>query len=225
MVPPRARARSWGSGTAAVVRLLVAADQPLSGVTIARAVGVTQPRASQILKQLAAEDAVHKTYTGYAGRPARLMDLYADRARPALVGPETFWYSTRALTEQARRISADVPREAAFSADLGPDLLVPWRHPTVVIVYSARQLDLAPAGFVPAEGRSDASVVARWTSDFTLLFPSPGWPGSVEGLPLVDPVQQWADLFQLGGEDRLEAAQRLRRAILDRTIGDGRGRR
>jgi hypothetical protein len=221
-VTPKVRARSWGSGTAAVVRFLVAADHPMSGVAIARGVGVTQPRASQILKQLTALDALRTTSAGYVGRRARLMDLYADRARPALMAPETVWYSTRTLIDQARRISAHVAKgDAAFSADLGPDLLVPWRHPTVAIVYSAKQLDLAPVGFVPAEGRSDASVVARWTSDATLLCPSPGWPGSVEGLRLVDPVQQWADLVQLGGEDRREGAQRLRRAILDRTIGAG----
>ena len=41
----------------------------------------------------------------------------------------------------------------------------------------------------------------------------------VDGIPLADPVQQWADLLELGGDDRLEAAERLRRAILDRTIG------
>jgi hypothetical protein len=217
------RARRWGSGTAAVVRVLVAADRPVSGVAIAREVGVTQPRASQILKQLAALEALRTTSAGYVGRRARLMNLYGARARPALMAPETFWYSTRALMEQARRISAHVAKgDVAFSADLGPDLLVPWRHPTVAIVYSATHLDLGPAGLVPAEGRSDASVVARWTSDPTLLSPSPGWPGSVEGLQVVDPVQQWADLVQLGGEDRQEAAQRLRRAILDRTIG-GRG--
>lgn len=218
--PSSARVRSWGSGTAAVARLLVAADRPLTGVAIAREVGITQPRASQILKRLVAADAARATEDGYVGRRAKLMDLYAVRARPALVEPETFWYSTRDLMDQARRISVHVPEGAvAFSADLGPDLLVPWRHPTVVIVYSAIRPDLAPAGFVPAEGRADASVVARWTSDVTLLSPGRGWPRDVEGLRLVDPVQQCSDLIQLGGEDRQEASHRLRRAILDRVIG------
>jgi hypothetical protein len=44
------------------------------------------------------------------------------------------------------------------------------------------------------------------------------WPSAVDGIPLVDPVQQWWDLIDLGGDDRLEAAGRLRRAILDRSI-------
>jgi hypothetical protein len=148
------------------------------------------------------------------------MDIYSARARPALVAPETFWYSTRPLTEQARRISAHVPAgRLAFSADLGPDLLAAWRHPTLAIAYVVERPELGPTGLVPAEGRADASVVARWTSDATLLSPAPGWPAEVDGIPLTDPVQQWADLLGLGGHDRREAAERLRRAILDRVIG------
>lgn len=40
----------------------------------------------------------------------------------------------------------------------------------------------------------------------------------VDGIPLVDPVQQIWDLHDLGGEDRAEAADRLRRAVLDRAL-------
>lgn len=217
--PSTSHVRSWGSGTAAVVRLLVAADRPLTGVAIAHAVGVTQPRVSQVLKQLAADDGVRGGAGGYVGRRARLMELYVRRARPALVAPETFWYGTRSVIEQARLISAGSNHPMAFSADVGPDLLAPWRHPTVAIVYLCTRPGFDTAGLVPAEGRADASVIARWTSDVTLVSPSAGWPQYVDGLPLADPVQQWADLLELGGDDRREAADRLRRAILDRTIG------
>lgn len=94
----RSVARRWGAGTAAVVRLLVATDDPLTGVTIASTVGVTQPRASQILKQLADHEAVTATPDGYVGARVKLLDLYAARARPHLVEPESYWYSTRPLT-------------------------------------------------------------------------------------------------------------------------------
>ena len=212
--------RKWGAGTAAIVRLLIAADAPLTQVSIADAVGVTQPRASQVLKQLIAADAVSVSASGYRGRRARLLDLYAQRARPHLVAPEAFWYSTRPLIDQAHRI-VDAARRArveiAFSADLGPDLLVPWRHPTVTIVYAEDQLALGPAGLVPAEGRADASVLWRRTNDRTLLT-SRERPATIEGIPITDPVQQWWDLRDLGGEDRLEAAGRLRRAIIDKTL-------
>lgn len=212
--------RSWGSGTAAVVRLLVAAPGPLSGMAIARAVGVTQPRVSQVLTALTAAGAVRATPGGYVGRRARLMELYARRARSGRAGPGMVWYRTGAVMDQARRITTAPSRPAvAFSADVGPDLLAPWRHPTLAIVYTLEPLDLTPVGFVPAESRGDASVIVRTTSDATLLAPSGRWPPTVDGIPLTDPVQQWADLLELGGEDRHEAADRLRRAILDRAIG------
>lgn len=216
-----AAVRRWGAGTAAIARLLVAADAPLTGVAIAESVGVSQPRASQVLKQLAAHDAVRATKSGYVGRPARLLDLYRRRARPQLVQPESYWYSTRAPAEQAHRI-VDVATTRrtpiAFSADLAPDLLVPWRHPTLTVVYTTTSLQLDAAALVPAEGRGDASVIVRWTSDATLLSPAPPWPREVDGIPIADPVQQWWDLLDLGGEDRGEAAERLRRAILNNVI-------
>ena len=113
------------------------------------------------------------------------------------------------------------PRQAgvgvAFSADLGPGLLVPWRHPTLTIVYADDQLALESARFVQAEGRADASVLWRTTDDRTLLSLG-ARSASVDGIPITDPVQQWWDLRDLGGGDRLEAADRLRRAIIDKTL-------
>jgi hypothetical protein len=154
-----------------------------------------------------------------------LLDLYRQRARPSLVEPESYWYSTQPPSEQAARVlrlADDTRTRIAFSADLAPDLLVPWRHPTLTVVYTDGELVLDAVRVVPAEGRADASVIVRWTSDPTLLTPAPRWPSRVDGVPLTDPVQQWYDLIDLGGEDRSEGAERLRRAILDRTIASAR---
>jgi hypothetical protein len=213
--------RRWGAGTASVVRLLVASDEPLTGVAIASLVGVTQPRASQVLKQLADHDAVVATPDGYRGECERLLDLYRARTRPHLVEPESHWYSTRPLTEQARRVHAlatDAGTTIAFSADLAPDLLAPWRHPTVAIAYVNSPLPADRAGLVPAEGRADASFVLRWTDDPGLLSPANPWRDEVDGFPIVDPCQQWWDLHDLGGEDRAEAADRLRHVIVTRAL-------
>ena len=218
---PKPPTRRWGPGSAGIVRLLIASEDPLTQVAMASAVGVSQPRASQVIKQLTELDAVRATPGGFVGRRARLLDLYLDRARPSTVEPDSYWYSTRPLLEQARHILDEAARaqaQLAFSADLGPDLLVPWRHPTVVVVYADSRLGLETAGLVRAEGRADASTIVRRTNDRTLLVPAPFWPRAVDGIPLVDPVQQWWDLIDLGGDDRREAADRLRRAILDRSI-------
>ncbi len=218
---PKPPTRRWGPGSAGIVRLLIASEDPLTQVAMAAAVGVSQPRASQVIKQLTELDAVRATPAGFVGRRARLLDLYLDRSRPSTVEPESYWYSTRSLLEQAHRTvdaAADEQAQVAFSADLGPDLLVPWRHPTVAVVYADNRLALETAGLVRAEGRADASTIVRRTNDRTLFVPASFWPAAVDGIPLVDPVQQWWDLIDLGGDDRREAAERLRRAILDRSI-------
>lgn len=215
-------ARSWGSGTSAIARLLLAVEEPLTQVAIAEAVGVTQPRASQVLKQLTAQAIVRSGPRGYAAaKRARLLDLYLERSRPALVRPEEGWYGTAQLLDQVKRVVELVSRTGesiAVSADVGPDLLVPWRHPTIAIVYTQSELDLSKARLVRAEGRVDATVLVRTTDDQSLLRSFPPWPSTVEGVPLADPVQQWRDLLELGGDDRRDAAARLRQAILEHSI-------
>jgi len=204
-----------------VVRLLVASELPITGLAIAAASGVTQPRSSQILKQLARLDAVTATPDGFIGDPARLLELYQTRTRPHLVEPETYWYGTRPLTEQAKRVQAlatERKSAIAFSADLAPDLLAPWRHPTVTIAYVLTNLPVADSGLVPAEGRADASLILRHTDDHRLLTPTLPWVEKADGYPVTDPCQQCWDLLDLGGEDRSEAALRLRSAILARSL-------
>src|SRR5688572_9306887 len=96
--------RRWGPGTSAIVRLLVAATEPMTQVAIAAATSRTQPRVSQVLKLLVAEDAIRISERGYRGRRGRLIDLYGARSRPTLVDDESFWASSRSLVKQARRI-------------------------------------------------------------------------------------------------------------------------
>ena len=214
--------RSWGSGTSAIARLLLAVEEPLTQVAIAEAVGVTQPRASQVLKKLTAQAIVRSGSRGYTvAKRARLLDLYLERSRAALVRPEQGWYGTAELQDQVRsvlEVVSTTSKSIAVSADVGPDLLVPWRHPTIAIIYTQRELDLGKARLVRAEGRADATVLVRTTDDASLLRSFSPWPATVEGIPLADPVQQWRDLLDLGGDDRRDAAARLRRAILEHNI-------
>ena len=196
-----------------MVRALVAAPGPVTQVELAALVGVSQPRISQVLSRLRSRSAVLVTDDGYAGQKAALLDLYLANHRPALVSPEVGWYSVRPVREQIERVCAAAPETSArvaVSADFAPDLLVPWRHPTLTAVYTDRPLDLTPVGFVRADGRVDATVLLRHTSDTTLLAAFEPWPRVVDGIPLADPVQQIWDLHDLGGEDRHEAADRLR---------------
>jgi len=92
------------------------------------------------------------------------------------------------------------------SSDLAPDLIAPWRTPTLTVIYAEAALDLEPGLFVPAMARGEATLLIRDISDDSLLDP---WPTSRPDIPIVHPVQQVWDLYDLGGEDRLEAAERL----------------
>lgn len=104
LVASRNVTRRCGAGTAAIARVLIAADGPLTGVATAKTVGVSQPRASQVLSQFIALEAARATENGYVGDRIRLLDLYRTRSRPRLVEPEPCWYSTRPMTEQAESI-------------------------------------------------------------------------------------------------------------------------
>ena len=216
--------RRWGAGTSALVRALIAATRPVTQVELATLVGVSQPRVSQVLGRLRKSSAVTPTTDGYVGRRKQLIDLYVENHRPALVSAEVPWYSLRPMREQIDQLFAhanSTGTRVAVSADLAPDLLAPWRHPTLTIVYADHALDLTAAGFVRAEGRVDATAVVRHTSDTTLLAAFEPWSRSIDGLPLADPVQQIWDLHDLGGADRVEAADRLTRALLDGKLKAG----
>jgi hypothetical protein len=216
-----ATTRRWGPGTSALVRALVAARHPVTQTELAALVGVSQPRVSQVLAQLAAKSAVTSKADGYLGRLPKLLDLYVANHRPALVDTEVPWYGLQPMRQQVERICERATASStriAVSADVAPDLLAPWRHPTLTVVYADAALDLADAGLVRAEGRVDATVLVRHTSDTTLLSPFEPWPRHVENMPLADPVEQMWDLRDLGGEDRGQAADRLAERILDRSL-------
>jgi len=77
------------------------------------------------------------------------------------------------------------------SADVGPDLIVPWRRPSLVILYARHAVDPSGFGLTDAQGRHDANVIVRTPEDRS-VFPVPALVGQVQGneVPLADPLQQ-----------------------------------
>jgi hypothetical protein len=55
--------------------------------------------------------------------------------------------------------------DLAISADVGPDLLQPWRGPCALIVYTSEALDTSDLNSVEAQGKSDANVIIRMPAD------------------------------------------------------------
>ena len=110
-----------------------------------------------------------------------------------------------------------VGRRVVVSADVGPDLILPWRRPSVVILYVEHDFDPSELDLVEAQGRHDANVVVRGPRDGS-VFPRRQFVADFQGVevPLADPSQLIWDLQDLGGADRFEAAGMLREWLLAR---------
>lgn len=222
--PKRQRtALPHGSGGLAIVRALIRSaqgdDEEASSTVLAAQANVSQPRASQVLHQLQDLALVERT-TDRRWTPRReaLLDRFlAEYRGPA--GSERYLYSLESPADVAVRAARDssATRPVVASADVGPDLLLSWRRPSVVILYSTAFIDPAELGLVEAQGRHDANVVVRNPRDRS-VFPVPELVADVRGVdvPLADPAQQIWDLQDLGGADRLEAAGMLREWLLNR---------
>jgi hypothetical protein len=206
------RVRRWGPATSQLVRRLAVDAEPINQVALARDLQVSQPRISQILRLLANHD-IDIEHLDDPEQRRRLVDLYVLHHRPYAVS-ESLFYGLDPVYEQVRQVI-----EAAFrqdvrmtvSADLAPDLIAPWRTPRLTVVYAEASVDLEPSLFVPAIARGEATLLIRHVSDDSLLAP---WTTSRPDIPIIHPVQQVWDLYDLGGEDRIEAAERL----IDRTL-------
>ena len=179
---------------------------------------MSQPRASQVLHKLLELDLVTRSPEGrwLPDREALLDRFLSEYRGPG--GSERYLYSLDPPNEVAVRAARQTDgRSLAVSADVGPDLLLAWRRPSVVILYVRQLLDTNRLGLVDAQGRHDANVIVR-TPDDVSVFPTNDLVADMDGVdvPLADPTQQIWDLQDLGGADRLEAAGRLREWLLDR---------
>lgn len=220
---PKRRSLPRGSGGYAVIRALVAfssgEDEELGATSLATQVGISQPRASQILHRL--HDLKLVEISGH-GRWQPHREALLDRFLAEYPGPggsEQYYYTLSSPVDvavRAGRVSTPA-RPIAVSADVGPDLIVPWRRPSQVILYTKRAIDPSDLGLTDAQGRHDANVIMRIPEDRS-VFPVPALMGQVKGneVPLADPLQQVWDLQDLGGADRIEAAGRLREWVLER---------
>jgi hypothetical protein len=222
--PPRAQAARLpqGSGSLAIIRSLIGwprgTDEEPGATALANHVGVSQPRASQVLHKLLELDLVTRSPTGrWVPDREALLDRFSSEYRgPG--GSERYLYSLDPPNEVAVRAARLTDeRSLAVSADVGPDVLLAWRRPSVVILYARQLLDPDRLDAVDAQGRHDANVIVRSPDDVS-VYPHDLLVADIGGVnvPLADPTQQVWDLHDLGGADRLEAADRMREWLLNR---------
>jgi DNA-binding transcriptional ArsR family regulator len=215
-----------GSGSFAVIRALVrfrdGEDEELGATALAIQAGVSQPRVSQVLHHLRDLKLVDKSPDGY-WKPRRqaLIDRFLAEY-PGPGGSEQYCYSLESPTAVAVRAGqvSEPWRPIVASADVGPDLIVPWRRPSLVILYTKHVIDPTDLNLVSAQGSHDANVIVRMPADRS-VFPFHALVAQVQGndVPLADPLQQIWDLQDLGGADRHEAAGRLREWLLRCSFG------
>jgi hypothetical protein len=220
---PKHRSLPRGSGSYAVIRALVGfsggEDEKPGATALAAQAGISQPRASQVLHRLHNLKLVGISGHGRwePNREALIDRFLAEYPGPG--GSEHYYYTLDSPVDAAIRAGrASTPtRPIAVSADVGPDLIVPWRRPSLVILYARHAIEPATLGLTDARGRHDANVIIRAPEDRS-VFPVPALVGEVQGneVPLADPLQQIWDLQDLGGADRIEAAGRLREWLLER---------
>jgi hypothetical protein len=219
---PKRKALPRGSGSFAVVRALVGfnggEDEEPGATALAAQAGVSQPRASQILHQLHQLELVDRSGRGrWQPRREALLDRFLAEY-PGPGGSEQYYYSLDSPLEVAVRAGQVTTQShpVVASADVGPDLLLAWRRPSLVILYAKHAIDPSGLGLTQAQGRHDANVIIRTPQDRS-VFPAPALTAQVQGrdVPLADPLQQIWDLQDLAGADRTEAAGRLRQWLLE----------
>jgi len=221
--PPRKpRTLPRGAGGLAIVRALIFqpllfTDPRLARQRLAASAGVTQPRVSQVLKQLREAEIIRGDPAVSDQEREALLDAFLAEY-PGPGGEEDCYFSLSPLHDLARGIGRrTLGQGAAISADVGPDLIVPLRSPTTLIVYVSSPVDLSSLELTPAEGRVDANLLIRRPADSSVFGPKGTMKTARIGdasVRLADPAQMIWDLRDLGGADRLEAADRLRKWLL-----------
>lgn len=224
--PPKPRRRDaklpQGSGALAIIRFLILEDAevPLRTTDLATIAGVTTARASQVMNHLQGLGLVEKTGRAWSPDRKALLDSFLKSYRgPG--GSQTWMYSldppADTVVRIVRSVGEELPqgRRLSFSADVGPDLIVPWRRPEIVIVYVDDYLELNVQGLVPVEDPTNGNVLIRRPDDQSVFRHRPLTSdlGEVE-IPLADESQMIWDLQYLGGDDRMEAAENLRSWLL-----------
>lgn len=199
-----------------VIRWLIAGlgSPPREAIKIrdlAGHIGVSAPAVSKVAKQL--------RQLGFVGGRRGLSDIDREallqafvREYPGAGGGIEYAYTLDAPEKLARRLEASLGDAIALSADIGPDRLVPWRAPTSVIVYVKTPQLGSDFDLVAAEDPGDANVLLQYPEDMS-VFTIPGGPRELAPT-LADPTQMLIDLYRLGGDDRLEAAEKLERWLL-----------
>jgi len=228
LASPRNRGRP-AYGTFAVARRLLD-GRPITQGELVLETGLSQPRVSQVLTDLARRGLVARWSEEQGGSWfASDWDGFLNwwlETYPGPGGVATSWFGLRPVREQAVAAIAAVRAvggRGVMSGDVAADELAPWRLPHSALVYvdlrTARNLDLAGvlarSGLTPA-GVDQATLEIRFPADPAV------WGDDVDApLPVADPVQVLWDVQRSGGPDADQAEAKLREVLSERAARQG----
>ena len=218
--PAASRRRSWG--TSLVVHALLLHSGRTQGEVAALA-GVSQPRVSQIFKELTAKQLIEPGHRSHAkGWRIQNWDGLLDHWLTLYPGPggvTTFWYGLDTPSQQARavidhlaateRTSAANSKETnvLVSGDVAADVLAPGARPQRAIVYARRGTDLTDLGMTPSpEAQATMLLVVPEDPGVWAMARHAWWRTDSSGFPAADPLQVLWDLRNSPGPDANQAA-------------------
>lgn len=200
------RTRTWGVGKAAALRHLYAALEPMRQVDLAVHAGVSQPAVSQYLSSLRENGDVSFEDPGWLANRAQLPVSYW-HGYGSRFASQSCWYRIDAATTQVSDLVGSQP-DLIASGDVAADAVVPWKVPAIAIVYgSVGEPSMDELGFVRADNAATATLLMRPMPDESFSTEAL----SVRALRVAPFLHLVADLIGLGGDDRLEAAERFER--------------
>lgn len=204
-----------GSGSLRMARFMIEQAFPVTPTHLAKVSGTSPARASQVLTRLESSGVAERRSDGWWVDRASLLDLFLrDYRGPG--GLEQRLHTLLSPLQVAGRMTAMLGDAWALSADLGPDLIVAWRAPSHLIAYAREFPHPARLDAVEVAPDEEANLLLVLPQDESVFsFPRLSTKSDEQSLPLADPVQMVWDLERLGGEDRAEAAERMRTWILE----------
>jgi MarR family len=206
---------------------------------MARAAGVSQPRVSQVLKDLTERQLVERGPSGVnpdapaallwqVVDPIGLISHWLDRY-PGPDGVTTFWYGLGTPSAQAGAAQALLDAEGdargaadqrcLVSGDVAADLLAPWARPRRAVVYARQGADLSQLGLTPSPAEHATLALSVPEDPGVWAYPTSASRSAGAhdvGNRLADPLQVAWDLRQSPGPDAEQAAERLIDWIVDR---------
>lgn len=212
-------------GRFSLIRRLLSDPRGRTQTELASLTGVSQPRVSQVMSELAADGLVSKrsraqwVAADWDALLARFMQTY-----PGAGGVTTYWYGLNPLRAQVlaasdlleSTTSVKAP-QIGVSADPAAEYIAAWRQPQRAVIYCQQGADLHKAGLVPASPSEatllltvpkDISVWAQVGDDTNQL--APGAP-----FKIANPIQVMWDVANGPALDSDQAVAQLQRQILD----------